>query len=62
MSKEEINKSQYNYPHFRPDSWSNDSRAGSVPVIVACEQVMLRFDAQRLEQMINCIKQRTEIT
>jgi hypothetical protein len=33
-----------------------------VPVIVACEQVMLRFDAQRLEQMINCIKQRTEIT
>ncbi len=33
----------------------------SVPVITACEQVIVGFDRQRLEQMINCLKQRTAV-
>lgn len=34
----------------------------SVPVIVVCEQVMVGFDPQQLEQMISCMKQRTDVT
>ncbi len=37
------------------------SDARSVPVIVACEQVMVGFDAARLEQALGCMKQRTEV-
>lgn len=37
------------------------SGARSVPVIVACNEVMVGFDKARLEQMLTCIKQRTEI-
>ena len=33
----------------------------SVPVIVVCEQVMVGFDAARLEQALNCMKQRTPV-
>ncbi len=33
----------------------------SVPVIVVCEQVMVGFDAGRLEQALNCMKQRTPV-
>ena len=33
----------------------------SVPVIVACNEVMVGFERTRLEQMLSCIKQRTEI-
>ncbi len=33
----------------------------SVPVIVACEQVLVGFDAARLEQALNCMKQRTPV-
>jgi glutaredoxin len=33
----------------------------SVPVITACEQVLIGFDQQRLEQMINCVKQRSQL-
>lgn len=34
----------------------------SVPVIAACEQVMIGFDPQRLEQMITCLKQRSDVS
>ncbi len=37
------------------------SGARSVPVIVACEQVMVGFDAARLEQALNCMKQRSTV-
>lgn len=37
------------------------SGARSVPVIAACKEVMVGFDKTRLEQMLSCIKQRTEI-
>ena len=37
------------------------SGARSVPVIAACNEVMIGFDRNRLEQMLGCIKQRTEI-
>ena len=37
------------------------SGARSVPVIAACNEVMVGFDRTRLEQMLGCIKQRTEI-
>ena len=33
----------------------------SVPVITACNEVMIGFDRTRLEQMLSCIKQRTEV-
>ena len=37
------------------------SGARSVPVISACNEVMVGFDRTRLEQMLSCIKQRSEI-
>ena len=37
------------------------SGARSVPVIAACNEVMIGFDRTRLEQMLSCIKQRTEV-
>jgi hypothetical protein len=37
------------------------SGARSVPVITACNEVMVGFEKNRLEQMLSCIKQRTEI-
>jgi glutaredoxin 3 len=37
------------------------SGARSVPVIAACNDVMVGFDKTRLEQMLSCIKQRSEI-
>jgi hypothetical protein len=33
----------------------------SVPVIAACNEVMIGFDRTRMEQMLSCIKQRTEV-
>jgi len=37
------------------------SGARSVPVIAACNEVMVGFDRNRLEQMLSCIKQRSEV-
>ena len=37
------------------------SGARSVPVIIACNEVMVGFDRNRLEQMLSCIKQRSEV-
>ena len=37
------------------------SGARSVPVIAACNEVMVGFDRGRLEHMLGCIKQRTEV-
>ena len=35
--------------------------ARSVPVISVCDKVMIGFDADRLKQDLNCLKQSTEI-
>lgn len=37
------------------------SGSRSVPVIVACEQVMVGFDSVRLEQMLNCMQNRSDV-
>jgi len=37
------------------------SGARSVPVIAACNEVMVGFDRTKLDQMLSCIKQRTEV-
>jgi len=37
------------------------SGARSVPVITACGEVMIGFDKSRLDQMLSCIVQRTEV-
>ena len=37
------------------------SGARSVPVIAACNEVMVGFDRTRLDQMLGCIKQRTTV-
>jgi glutaredoxin 3 len=37
------------------------SGARSVPVISACNEVMVGFDRTRLEQMLSCIQQRSEV-
>ena len=37
------------------------SGARSVPVVAACNEVMVGFDRTRLEQMVSCVKQRTEV-
>ena len=33
----------------------------SVPVIAVCDEVMVGFDAARLEQAVNCLKQRSTV-
>ena len=38
------------------------SNSRSVPVISACNEVMIGFDEGKLTQMLNCIEQRTEVT
>lgn len=35
--------------------------ARSVPVIAACNEVMIGFDKNRFEQMLSCLKQRSQV-
>ncbi|MEW6374866.1 MAG: glutaredoxin domain-containing protein [Thermodesulfobacteriota bacterium] len=37
------------------------SGARSVPIIAACNEVMVGFEKNKLEQMLSCIKQRSEV-
>ena len=37
------------------------TKARSVPVIAACGEFMIGFNPARLEQMLSCIKQRTDV-
>lgn len=37
------------------------SGAKSVPVIVACEQMMIGFNSTRLDQMLECAQTRTNL-
>jgi glutaredoxin 3 len=68
MAKEFLSQKGYNFTDYDVtkdraalDEMVKISGARSVPVIAACNEVMVGFDRTRLEQMLSCIKQRTEI-
>jgi glutaredoxin 3 len=68
MAKEFLSQKGYKFSDFDVtkdraalDEMVKISGARSVPVISACNEVMVGFDRTRLEQMLSCIKQRTEI-
>lgn len=68
MVKEFLSQKGYKFIEFDVtrdraalDEMVKVSNARSVPVITACNEVMVGFDRTRLEQMLSCIKQRTEI-
>jgi len=68
MTKEFLSQKGYKFTDYDVtkdraalDEMVKISGARSVPVIAACNEVMVGFDKSRLEQMLSCIKQRTEI-
>jgi glutaredoxin len=68
MAKEFLSQKSYKFTEYDVtkdraalDEMVKLSGARSVPVIAACNDVMVGFDKTRLEQMLSCIKQRTEI-
>ena len=68
MAKEFLSKKGYKFTEYDVtkdraalDEMVKISGARSVPVIAACNDVMVGFDKTRLEQMLSCIKQRREI-
>jgi glutaredoxin 3 len=68
MAKEFLSQKGYTFREFDVtkdraalDEMVKLSGARSVPVIAACNEVMVGFEKTRLEQMLNCIKQRSEV-
>ena len=68
MAKEFLSQKGYEFTEYDVtkdraalDEMVKISGARSVPVIAACNEVMVGFDRTRLEQMIKCIKQRSEV-
>ena len=68
MAKEFLSQRGYKFTEYDVtkdraalDEMVKISGARSVPVIIACNEVMVGFDRTRLEQMISCIKQRSEV-
>jgi len=68
MAKEFLSQKGYQYTEFDVtkdrkalDEMVKISGARSVPVIAACNEVMVGFDRTRLEQMLSCTKQRSEV-
>jgi len=68
MAKEFLSSKGYTFTEYDVtkdraalDEMVKISGARSVPVIAACNEVMVGFDRTRLEQMVSCIKQRSEI-
>jgi glutaredoxin len=68
MVKEFLSQKGYKFTEFDVtkdraalDEMVRISGARSVPVITACNEVMIGFDRNRLEQMLSCIKQRSEL-
>jgi len=68
MAKEFLSQKGYKFTEYDVtkdraalDEMVKISGARSVPVISACSEVMVGFDKTRLEQMLGCIKQRTEV-
>ncbi len=68
MAKEYLLRNGYKFKEYDVttdraalDEMVKISGARSVPVISACNEVMIGFDKNRLEQMLSCIKQRSEV-
>jgi alkyl hydroperoxide reductase subunit F len=68
MAKEFLSQKGYKFTEYDVtkdraalDEMVKISGARSVPVIVACNEVMVGFDRKRVEQMLSCIKQRSEV-
>jgi glutaredoxin len=68
MAKEFLSQKGYAFTEYDVtkdraalDEMVKISGARSVPVIAACNEVMVGFDKTRLEQMVSCIKQRSEV-
>ena len=68
MAKEFLSQRGYKFTEYDVtkdrtalDEMVKISGARSVPVIIACSEVMVWFDRTRLEQMLSCIKQRSEV-
>jgi glutaredoxin 3 len=68
MAKEFLSQKGYTFTEYDVtrdraalDEMVKISGGRSVPVIAACNEVMIGFDRTRIEQMLSCIKQRTEV-
>ena len=68
MAKEFLSQKGYKFTEYDVtkdrsalDEMVKVSGARSVPVITACNEVMVGFERGRLEQMLSCIKQRSDV-
>jgi glutaredoxin len=68
MAKEYLSQKGYKFTEYDVtkdraalDEMVKISGARSVPVIAACNEVMVGFEKNRLEQMLSCIQQRSEV-
>jgi len=68
MAKEFLSQKGYAFTEYDVtkdrvalDEMVKISGARSVPVIAACNEVMVGFDKTRIEQMLSCIKQRSDV-
>jgi len=68
MAKEFLSQKGYKFTEYDVtkdraalDEMVKISGGRSVPVVAACNEVMTGFDRTRLEQMVSCIKQRSEV-
>jgi glutaredoxin len=68
MAKEYLSQKGYKFTDYDVtkdraalDEMVKISGARSVPVVTACNEVMVGFEKNRLEQMLSCIKQRSEV-
>jgi glutaredoxin 3 len=68
MAKEFLSQKGYKFTEYDVtkdraalDEMVRISGARSVPVITACNEVMVGFERNRLEQMLNCMKQKSEV-
>jgi glutaredoxin 3 len=68
MAKEFLSQKGYKFTEYDVtkdraalDEMVKVSGARSVPVITACNEVMVGFERNRLEQMLNCMKQKSEV-
>jgi glutaredoxin len=68
MAKEFLSQKGYTFTEYDVtrdraalDEMVRISGGRSVPVIAACNEVMIGIDRTRIEQMVSCIKQRTEV-
>jgi glutaredoxin len=68
MAKEFLSQKGYKFTEYDVtkdraalDEMVKISGARSVPVITACNEVMVGFEKNRLEQMLSCIQHRSEV-